>query len=56
MCEVAEGEMLPDFTIVYGYGMRRIETGCLEELKLKQVGRQCEVLKKLIPSNVAKFQ
>jgi dynactin-6 len=56
MCEVAEREILPDFTVIYGNGLRRIDNSGVENLKLKMVGRQVEVLRKLIPSNRAKFQ
>lgn len=56
LCEVADGEIVPDFTIVYGNGMRRLDISGVEDLKLKMVARQIDVLKKLIPSNLAKFQ
>ncbi|TAQ86839.1 hypothetical protein B7494_g4809 [Chlorociboria aeruginascens] len=56
LCEVTEGEVLPDFTVLFGNGMRRVDQSGVEELKLKMVGRQVEVLRKLIPSNLAKFQ
>lgn len=56
MCEVAEGEVLPDYTVLYGNGMRRLDTSGVEDLKLKVVAKQVEVLRKLIPSNLAKFQ
>jgi len=56
LCEIADGEVVPDFTVVYGNGMRRFDTSGIEDLKLKMVARQIEVLKKLIPSNLAKFQ
>ncbi|KAK0124322.1 hypothetical protein ONS95_009292 [Cadophora gregata] len=56
LCEVAEGEVLPDFTVLYGNGVRRLDTSGAEELKLRMVAKQVEVLRKLIPSNLAKFQ
>jgi dynactin-6 len=56
LCEVSKGEVLPDFTVVFGNGMRRIDKSGIEDLKLKMVARQVEVLRKLIPSNLAKFQ
>jgi dynactin-6 len=56
LCEIAEGEIVPDFTVVYGNGMRRLDSSGVEDLKLKMVARQIEVLKRLIPSNPAKFQ
>lgn len=48
--------MVPDFTVVYGNGLRRIDASGVEDLKLKIVGRQTDVLKKLIPTNLSKFQ
>jgi len=56
LCEVADEEVIPDFTVVYGNGMRRLDSSGVEDLKLKMVARQIEVLRKLIPSNLAKFQ
>lgn len=56
LCEVAEGEVIPDFTIIYGNGLRRIDKSGIEDLKLKMVARQVEVLRKLIPSSLPKFQ
>jgi len=56
MCEVAEDEVIPDYTVIYGDGLRRIDKSGVEDLKLKMVGRHVEVLKKLIPSNLSKFQ
>lgn len=47
---------MPDFTVVYGYGQRSIDKSGIEDLKLKMVARQVDVLRKLIPSNPAKFQ
>jgi dynactin-6 len=56
MCHVADGEIIPNFTVIYGNGLRRIDASGIEDLKLKMVGRQIDVLRKLIPSNLAKFQ
>lgn len=53
---MAEGEVLPDYTVIYGNGMRRVDNGGVDGLKLKLVARQVEILRKLIPSNPAKFQ
>jgi dynactin-6 len=53
---VREGENIPDFTVMFGHGMRRVDNSGVEDLKLKMVARQVEVLRKLIPSNLAKFQ
>lgn len=56
LCEVQEGEIIGDFTVLYADGMRRVDGAGIEDLKLKMVGRQTEILRKLIPSNPAKFQ
>jgi dynactin-6 len=56
LCEVAEDEVIPDYTVIYGDGLRRIDKSGVEDLKLKMVVRQAEVLRKLIPSNLAKYQ
>ncbi len=53
---MAEGEVIPDHIVLYGNGMRRLDTSGVEDLKLKMVAKQVEVLRKLIPSNLAKFQ
>ncbi|KAG9239049.1 trimeric LpxA-like protein [Amylocarpus encephaloides] len=56
MCEVGEHEIVPDFTVLFGNGMRRIDRSGVEDLKLKMVARQVEILRKLIPNNLAKFK
>ncbi|RQM06301.1 hypothetical protein DH86_00001106 [Scytalidium sp. 3C] len=56
LCEVAEGEELSDYTVVYGNGMRRIDKSGVEDLKLKMISQHAGVMKKLISSNLAKFQ
>lgn len=55
MCEVAENEVVADYTVVFGDGMQRVDKSGVEHLKFKMIGRQVEVLRKLIPSNVSKF-
>ncbi|EPE27762.1 Trimeric LpxA-like enzyme [Glarea lozoyensis ATCC 20868] len=56
LCEVAEDEVLPDYTVLFANGMRRIDNSGVEDLKLKMVARQIDVLRRLIPSNLTKFQ
>ncbi|KAH8801625.1 trimeric LpxA-like protein [Xylogone sp. PMI_703] len=56
LCEIAEGEVLPDYTVVYGNGLRRIDNSGIEELKLKMISQHTAVMKKLIPTNPGKFQ
>lgn len=53
---VAAGEAVPDFTVVYGNGQRRTDRRDIAELKEKAMLREIEVLRRLIPSNPAKFQ
>lgn len=53
---MAEGEELSDYTVVYGNGMRRIDKSGVEDLKLKMISQHAGVMKKLISSNLAKFQ
>jgi dynactin-6 len=56
MCTVQENEVLPDYTVIYGTNLRRLDRSGVDDLKLKMVRRQVEVLKKLVPSNLARFQ
>ncbi|KAI1801299.1 trimeric LpxA-like protein [Daldinia bambusicola] len=49
-------EIVPDFTVVYSNGTRRTDKRGVTDLKNKAQARQIEVLKRLIPSNPAKFQ
>lgn len=56
MCEVAEDEVIPDFTVIYGNGLRRIDNSGVESLKMKMVGRHVDVLRNLIPNNLSKYQ
>ncbi len=56
LCTVDDSEVVPDYTVIYGSGLRRVDHSGVEDLKLKMVGRQVDVLRRLIPSNHAKFQ
>ncbi|KAI1121399.1 trimeric LpxA-like protein [Nemania abortiva] len=53
---IRPGEVVPDFTVVYSNGTRRLDKRGVTDLKNKAQSRQIEVLRKLIPSNPAKFQ
>ncbi|KAH9907137.1 trimeric LpxA-like protein [Xylariomycetidae sp. FL2044] len=62
-CKVGKGaklgqpwEEIPDFTVVYSNGTRRLDKRGVTDLKNKAQARQIEVLRRLIPSNPAKFQ
>lgn len=47
--------MVPDFTVVYANGMRRADKRGVAELKNKTMARQIDMLRRMIPSNPAKF-
>ncbi|KAI0113152.1 trimeric LpxA-like protein [Daldinia grandis] len=49
-------EIVPDFTVIYSNGTRRTDKRGVTDLKNKAQARQIEVLRRLIPSNPAKFQ
>ncbi|RYP17480.1 hypothetical protein DL767_010005 [Monosporascus sp. MG133] len=49
------GEEVPDFTVVYSNGTRRPDKRGVADLKNKVQARQIDVLRRLIPSNPAKF-
>ncbi|KAH8161433.1 hypothetical protein CIB48_g6819 [Xylaria polymorpha] len=53
---IPPGEVVPDFTVIYSNGTRRMDKRGVIDLKNKAQARQIEVLRKLIPSNPAKFQ
>ncbi|OTB09472.1 hypothetical protein M426DRAFT_316023 [Hypoxylon sp. CI-4A] len=52
---IQPGEVIPDFTVIYSNGIRRIDKRGISDLKNKVQARQIEVLRRLIPSNPAKF-
>ncbi|TGO14521.1 hypothetical protein BTUL_0052g00590 [Botrytis tulipae] len=56
MCEVEEDEVIPDYTVLYGNGLRRIDKSGVEGLKMKMIGRHVDVLRRLVPSNLSKYQ
>ncbi|KAH6647671.1 trimeric LpxA-like protein [Truncatella angustata] len=53
---ISPGEALPDHTVVYANGTRRTDKRDINDLKNKAQARQIEVLRRLIPSNPAKFK
>ncbi|KAK4145266.1 trimeric LpxA-like protein [Dichotomopilus funicola] len=53
--EIAAGEVVPDSTVVYANGMRRTDKRGVAELKNKTMARQIDMLRRMIPSNPAKF-
>ncbi|MCJ1443686.1 MAG: hypothetical protein MMC23_004186 [Stictis urceolatum] len=56
LCTVRPNEELPDFTIVYGNNQKRREKPGLEALRMKTHEKEIEVLRRLIPSSLAKWQ
>lgn len=56
LCRVAENEIIPDYTVLFGENRRRTDTSDIDDLKLKLVSRQAEVLRKLVSGNLAKWQ
>jgi dynactin-6 len=56
LCEIGAGEVLEDFTIVYGYGERRKEKPGLEGVREKTHEKHLEMLRRLIPSNLVRWQ
>ncbi|POS85514.1 hypothetical protein EPUL_002252 [Erysiphe pulchra] len=55
-CEVADGEVVPNHTVIFGLGQHRQDQSGADTKKIKLLLKQIEVLKKLIPSNLAHFQ
>jgi dynactin-6 len=47
--------VVPDYTVVFSNGMRRTDKRGVAELKNKGLARQIDVLRRMIPSNPAKF-
>ncbi|KAF8476224.1 trimeric LpxA-like protein [Kalaharituber pfeilii] len=56
MTEVMEQEVLPDYTVIYGYNERRKDVSGNEASRRKVHDRHIEALKILITSNHAKFK
>lgn len=61
LCEVGEDEVLEDFTVVYGYGARRIDTTLrdheeVREARMKGRRKEVELLAELIPDAGAKWR
>ena len=56
LCSVSDGEILPDFTVIYGNNERRREKPGLEGLRMGTLEKQLEVERRLIPSQPAKFR
>ncbi|KAL2127378.1 hypothetical protein VTI74DRAFT_10827 [Chaetomium olivicolor] len=55
LTEIAAGDVVPDLTVVYSNGLRRTDRRDVVELRHKGQARQIDVLRRMIPSNPAKF-
>ncbi|KAK0384717.1 hypothetical protein NLU13_7195 [Sarocladium strictum] len=53
---IRPGEELPDDTVVYANGLRRTDRRGLTDLRKSGLTKQITVLRKMIPSNPAKFE
>lgn len=53
---IAPGETVPDYTVVFSNGLHRRDKRDVVDIRTRAQARQLEVLRKLIPSNPAKFQ
>lgn len=53
---VGPGEVLPDDTVVYSNGLRRTDRRGMTDLRKTGLTKQLGALKRMIPSNPAKFQ
>ena len=56
LCTVHAGEVLGDFTIMFGSNQHRREKPGLEGRRKVTHDKEIEVLRRLIPSNLAKWQ
>lgn len=56
MTEVAEQEVLPDYTVIYGYNERRTDASGSEGPRRKFLDKHIDVLKMLLTSNPGKFK
>ncbi|KAI9151942.1 Dynactin subunit 6 [Paramyrothecium foliicola] len=55
MSMIAPGEVLPDSTVVYSNGTRRLDKRIVSDMRKLALLRQISVLRKMIPSNPSKF-
>ncbi|KAG5953190.1 hypothetical protein E4U53_006487 [Claviceps sorghi] len=53
---VAAGEELPDYTVIYSDGLRRLDQRGITDMRKLGLVKQIAVLKKMIPSNPEKFK
>ena len=50
------GETLPDGTVLFGNGQRRIDHAGILAREVEQRGKHIDVLRTLIPNNLAKWR
>lgn len=53
---IGPGETVPDYTVVFSNGLHRRDRRDVADIRTRAQARQLEILRKLIPSNPAKFQ
>jgi dynactin-6 len=53
---IAPGEDLPDHTVVYSDGLRRLDNRGVVDMRKLGLVKQIAVLKKMLPSNPDKFK
>ena len=56
LTEVAEQEVLSDYTVLYGYNEKRVDQSGSEGPRRKVLNKHLEALKLLMISNPAKFK
>ncbi|KAF4976316.1 hypothetical protein FZEAL_7001 [Fusarium zealandicum] len=56
MSTLAPGTVLPDYTVVFSNGMRRVDRRDLGDQKKVALVKQLAILRKMIPSNPDKFK
>ena len=56
LCTIPAGDRLDDFTIVFGNNQQRREKPGLEGLRRTTHAKEIEVLRLLIPTNLAKWE
>jgi dynactin-6 len=56
MSNIAPGTVLPDNTVVFSNGTRRIDRRDLSDQRKLALVKQLAILRKMIPSNADKFK
>lgn len=56
MSTIAPGDVVPDFTVVYSNGLRRVDKRGVGDLRKHGLVKQISILRSMIPSNPEKFK